>query len=246
MRHHGQPPRRRPTLPTGRSRSLCRATTCRSRYNSSRPRRLEVAFGPPAEIGHAVRRLSGRLGSRTSNGAPPRWAVAVALVPQGWCLRVLQASAPADSPTLTRSHWSIEDPAGAMSVVTGGRQRGAPTRVIVADASIVVSALLSTSGAGAGARERLGQDPDLHTTSRSRGESGNDGRTSRCSTRATSRDARRPSTEVPSRSASRCSLCTTSSGTFLRHRVLMSHDASNWQAHARESLAAVETPETCR
>ncbi len=34
--------------------------------------------------------------------------------------------------------------------------------MIVADASIVVSALLSTSGAGARARERLRQDPDLH------------------------------------------------------------------------------------
>jgi predicted nucleic acid-binding protein len=34
--------------------------------------------------------------------------------------------------------------------------------VIVADASIVVSALLSTAGAGARARERLRQDPDLH------------------------------------------------------------------------------------
>lgn len=34
--------------------------------------------------------------------------------------------------------------------------------MIVADASIVVSALLSTSGAGARARERLCQDPDLH------------------------------------------------------------------------------------
>ncbi|MGL5818303.1 MAG: type II toxin-antitoxin system VapC family toxin [Phycicoccus sp.] len=34
--------------------------------------------------------------------------------------------------------------------------------MIVADASIVVSALLSTSGAGALARERLGQDPELH------------------------------------------------------------------------------------
>lgn len=34
--------------------------------------------------------------------------------------------------------------------------------MIVADASIVVSALLSNSGAGARARERLRQDPDLH------------------------------------------------------------------------------------
>lgn len=34
--------------------------------------------------------------------------------------------------------------------------------MIVADAPIVVSALLSTSGAGARARERLRQDPDLH------------------------------------------------------------------------------------
>lgn len=34
--------------------------------------------------------------------------------------------------------------------------------MIVADASIVVAALLSGSGAGALARERLGQDPDLH------------------------------------------------------------------------------------
>lgn len=34
--------------------------------------------------------------------------------------------------------------------------------MIVADASIVVSALLSTSGAGARARERLRLDPDLH------------------------------------------------------------------------------------
>lgn len=34
--------------------------------------------------------------------------------------------------------------------------------MIVADASIVVSALLSTAGAGARARERLRQDPDLH------------------------------------------------------------------------------------
>lgn len=34
--------------------------------------------------------------------------------------------------------------------------------MIVADASIVVAALLSTSGAGARARERLRQDPDLH------------------------------------------------------------------------------------
>ena len=34
--------------------------------------------------------------------------------------------------------------------------------MIVADASIVVSALLSTGGAGARARERLRQDPDLH------------------------------------------------------------------------------------
>ncbi len=34
--------------------------------------------------------------------------------------------------------------------------------MIVPDASIVVSALLSTSGAGARARERLRQDPDLH------------------------------------------------------------------------------------
>ncbi len=34
--------------------------------------------------------------------------------------------------------------------------------MIVADASIVISALLSTGGAGARARERLRQDPDLH------------------------------------------------------------------------------------
>lgn len=34
--------------------------------------------------------------------------------------------------------------------------------MIVADASIVVSALLSTAGAGARARERLRQDPDVH------------------------------------------------------------------------------------
>lgn len=34
--------------------------------------------------------------------------------------------------------------------------------MIVADASIVLAALLSTSGAGARARERLRQDPDLH------------------------------------------------------------------------------------
>lgn len=34
--------------------------------------------------------------------------------------------------------------------------------MIVADASVVVAALLSGSGAGALARERLGQDPDLH------------------------------------------------------------------------------------
>jgi predicted nucleic acid-binding protein len=34
--------------------------------------------------------------------------------------------------------------------------------VIVADASIVLAALLSTAGAGARARERLRQDPDLH------------------------------------------------------------------------------------
>jgi predicted nucleic acid-binding protein len=34
--------------------------------------------------------------------------------------------------------------------------------VIVADASVVVAALLSTSGAGARARERLRQDPDVH------------------------------------------------------------------------------------
>jgi predicted nucleic acid-binding protein len=34
--------------------------------------------------------------------------------------------------------------------------------VIVADASVVVSALLSSSGAGARARERLRRDPDLH------------------------------------------------------------------------------------
>jgi predicted nucleic acid-binding protein len=34
--------------------------------------------------------------------------------------------------------------------------------VIVADASAIVSALLSTTGAGARARERLRQDPDLH------------------------------------------------------------------------------------
>lgn len=34
--------------------------------------------------------------------------------------------------------------------------------MIVADASIVISALLSTAGAGALARERLRQDPDLH------------------------------------------------------------------------------------
>lgn len=34
--------------------------------------------------------------------------------------------------------------------------------MIVADASIVVAALLSISGAGARARERLRQDPDLH------------------------------------------------------------------------------------
>lgn len=34
--------------------------------------------------------------------------------------------------------------------------------MIVADASIVVAALLSTTGAGARARERLRQDPDLH------------------------------------------------------------------------------------
>lgn len=34
--------------------------------------------------------------------------------------------------------------------------------MIVADASIVVAALLSTAGAGARARERLRLDPDLH------------------------------------------------------------------------------------
>lgn len=34
--------------------------------------------------------------------------------------------------------------------------------MIVADASVVVSALLSTAGAGAQARERLRLDPDLH------------------------------------------------------------------------------------
>ncbi|MGL4743688.1 MAG: type II toxin-antitoxin system VapC family toxin [Dermatophilaceae bacterium] len=34
--------------------------------------------------------------------------------------------------------------------------------MIVADASIVVSALLSTSGAGARSRERLRRDPELH------------------------------------------------------------------------------------
>ncbi|MBI5161486.1 MAG: type II toxin-antitoxin system VapC family toxin [Micrococcales bacterium] len=34
--------------------------------------------------------------------------------------------------------------------------------MIVADASIIVSALLSTGGAGARARERLRQGPDLH------------------------------------------------------------------------------------
>jgi predicted nucleic acid-binding protein len=34
--------------------------------------------------------------------------------------------------------------------------------VIVADASIVLAALLSTAGAGARARERLRHDPDLH------------------------------------------------------------------------------------
>lgn len=34
--------------------------------------------------------------------------------------------------------------------------------MIVVDASVVVAALLSTSGAGARARERLRADPDLH------------------------------------------------------------------------------------
>ncbi len=34
--------------------------------------------------------------------------------------------------------------------------------MIVTDASVVVTALLSTGGAGARARERLRQDPDLH------------------------------------------------------------------------------------
>lgn len=34
--------------------------------------------------------------------------------------------------------------------------------MIVADASVVVSALLSSAGAGARARERLRHDPDLH------------------------------------------------------------------------------------
>lgn len=59
------------------------------------------------------------------------------------------------------------------------------------------------------------------------------GLSARRETSDNSRTATAP-TEVPSRSASRWSLRTTSSGTFLRYKVLMSHHASNLRAEARE------------